>query len=310
MSLSMAARFGFISALVLFLSVPLHPQDRREEIPLQGSFLGEGWSAAEDVLPACGPEGGGEVAPSVLYADLPVIEKGLADKIIRMNPTEMIRVIIALKYQPHDVVARNVASAHTAEKQEIRGVIKAIHAKYASRRVQKSGPDADNYNNPDLVLTPEDQAVLQAAQEKHEALSLTLKKEAAALLAEELDSDQQSVRTVVAALGGEVEFGTICVNALVAKVPVGAIAQVAALDEVARVIEDKLREKKLDIAADATRVRDPSGSFWDNGYDGDNYEPAVLDCGTDMTHPGLTDSSGRSNFYAWYLVAVNGGVKV
>ncbi len=292
--------FIILTALLLFCPGTLLSDDFQEGVPLSGHYAGKPLPEA----PPAASEGAedGSARAALEYGDLPVIEKGLADKIAGMSPSEMVRVIIALKYQPQNVIARQVQANHAAEIAEIETTIKAINDRAMEARKISTGRDADNYQSGSLKPTAEEKEALDAISEKNEALSLVIKNETTALLSAVIKNDQEEVLTAIENQGGVVEFTTICFNAVIASVPVSALDRIAALDKVSRLIEDKLLDGNLTIADDATRVSDTNG-LWDNGQDGGLYDPAILDSGTDLDHPALEDSADRSNFYSWYLVA-------
>ncbi len=231
-----------------------------------------------------------------------VVSDGLRAIISKMDPSDTIRVIIWLNHQPQGVISKEVSESHAEEMKEIRQRLRAINTRYARHRKLDTPRDADNYLDPALILSGDDKDALRVVSEEHEALSLVIRDEIAGRLRGEVEADQQSVRHALEKLGATVEYGTVCVNALVAVLPVSAIDRAADINKVARISEDRCRQQCLDNADNATRITD-MGSLWDAGETGGIYDPAVLDTGTDLTHPGLDDEAGRTNFYSWYLVA-------
>ena len=279
------------------------PRDRANGVPLTGQHMGK-----PDLDPGDAPntveslDGTVIPVPPPIMQDIPVLSEALAEKAADLSPEEMIRVIIFLKYQPHDLLGKQVRDRRAAALRAIADRVASVNSRFLKQRNKNYTRDADNSADGVIDLTPEERELLKTATEQHEALSLEMKNELVALLSTEMTDDQAGIRTAVEGLGGIVEYGTICVNALVALVPVSALDGIASLDHVARIAEDVLTEGNLTNADDATKVSD-SGSFWPNGETGGIYDPAVLDCGTDLDHPGLEDSADRINFYSWYLVA-------
>ncbi len=290
-------------ALVFCLPQVLLSDDAKQGIPLQGEYVGPGQPSDSRPCEIDVDKAAEESPGSVLsFQELPVIEEALAQKAVGMGPTELMRVIIFLDYQPQDVIAQQVTDRHAEQLEQIRADAGAINAKYARKRNLQAPADAENYRQDILALSSEDAQTMRTIAERHEALSLTVKNEIVAALSVEIGDYQQSVKDAIEDLGGVVEFSTIAGNAVVALIPVGILDEVGNLDKIARVVEDKLMEAHLNIADDATRVGD-IGSLWDNGETGGLYDPAVLDSGTDLDHPALEDSNDRDNFYSWYLVA-------
>lgn len=248
-----------------------------------------------------GPEdGSGTAAPSPPFAELPVIGRDLFDRTALMSPIELVRVIILLDYQPQDVISREVQEKHAGELAGIRERVRAINSTALGTRDPEAPTDALNAAGRELDAGA--RAALRAAGEAHEALSAKMRNEIAWRLAAAVDPSQVEVQRSVEKLGGTVEFGTVCVNALVARVPAGSIERLAEAGGVARIHADRRMTGDLDNAAEALRVSDANG-LWDLSCTGGLYDPAVLDSGADLAHPALEDTSGRTNFWSWYLVA-------
>jgi len=223
----------------------------------------------------------------------------------RMNPDRKIRVIITLQHQPQDLISKQVCELHAEEMDEIRQRVKSINTGYSLSRNTGTSRDAENYLDPALLMSTSDRADLRQAAEDHEALSLEILDEINRRLRDAVEADRQKVRAALEQLGAEVEFGMVSINALVATVPVSSLEEIVAIDGVAWISEDGRTEAQLDTAAHATRVID-TGGLWESGFDGGLYDPAVLDTGADLAHPGLADSATRSNFNAFHLSAAAG----
>lgn len=250
-------------------------------------------------------EDGIESTPPPLAA-LPVLDTQLEQKIATLPGDEMLRVIVYLGHLPHDRVAAEVEARHSEERAELEGRVRDVLALSAARRDTALPHDADNL--PDLVRSwPAERAALEPLHQQHEALSLTMKNEAAAALKAELAPFVQRVRTEIEARGGEFEFSTIAGSTVVARMPAGWISNLAEHPDVLRVVEDSMLHSDLTIIDDATLVN-AAGGLWDSGYDGGIYDPAVIDSGLDLSHPGMVNSVSplRDNFWTWYLVAANG----
>ncbi len=252
-----------------------------------------------------GPEGEPpESGAGEVRQELPVLDRDLAGKLAAISPVELVRVIIFLNYQPQDVIAGEVRSSYEEELREIRQRAAAINGTYAMKRDPEAATDAANYTSEKFDLTEEDRAALRAVNEDHEALSTVISSEIAVRLAAEVQPSQDMIRKAIARLGGKVDFSTVCVNALVALVPAGALERLAETDGVARLVRDRRISGHLTNADNAVLIHEtPQDGLWDVGYTGGIYDPAILDSGTDLTHPGLEDATGRTNFWSWYLTA-------
>ncbi len=96
----------------------------------------------------------------------------------------------------------------------------------------------------------------------------------------------------VRAAGGEVIYRYRLVNALAARLPNHAIAQLEARPEVAAVFPDQQIESDLNVSVAAIGAN----TWWSNGLDGGIWDVAVVDSGMDKTHPafvGHTVVEGR-----------------
>ncbi|MCP4661765.1 MAG: S8 family serine peptidase [bacterium] len=233
------------------------------------------------------------------FSDLPVVDPDLLD-----TGRGMVRVLIFLDYLPHEVIAEQVAARHVAEYQALASQVNGIVERYAGARQLDAARDADNYASM-LGMKPKDQQALRELNEQREALSLTVKAEVTEVLRTELEAYRTPVVKALEQLGAEVEFTTIAGNAIVAMAPRHVLRDAAAIAGVGRIEADRLFHSQLDIAADATLVTSSAtgGSLWDNGFTGGVFEPAIVDTGTDRTHPGLADTGARTNFWSWYLTA-------
>ncbi len=295
----------FTQAILISTTLLITPvQAEMPGTPLQGEYIG-GLENSSENLPANDLSEDGIPVPSAQAQSRPVMDKSWSEKLSQMDPSEMVRVIIFLKNQPQSAVAREIKQKHAAELQSIRQEIRSIKDKYTAKRNERAVNDAANYSQKVLAPGSADQLALDTLNERNEAVSLKLKNDMAAALKARMKPDQNAVIAAIIGLGGEVEFNTIAVNAIIARIPAGAISKIAALPKVARISEDKVMDMFLNIADDASLVTSSltGGGLRDNAQCGGIYDPAVLDTGTDLNHPALKDGASRSNFYSWYLVA-------
>ena len=279
----------------------------QEGVMLEGRYIGpEKEDPVEPVGEEAAEDGGGAGNVSAL-ADLPVIEPDLMDQVRQMDPIEYLRVIIFLDYQPQDVIAGQVREKYASKIEDIRQEARAINARFAGERRRDLPRDSENYDSQLLEMDQAEKNAMRDLNARNEALALAIQREIAARLKTEVESHQSGVKAAIEQLGGEVEFGTTAGNAIIARVPAGSVAAIADIDAVARVVGDRLMEQHLTIADDATLVKSTKtgGGLWDNGQDGGAYDPAVLDSGTDLDHPGLEDATNRENHWSWYLVAAS-----
>ena len=290
---------AFLMAMALLM---VQAQADTQGTPLQGVYVGGMENAAENASDGAVSEDG---TPYPAAQARPVIDESWSEELAKMDPSEMVRVIVFLKAQPQEAVGREIRQKYATELESIRQDIKAIEDKYAAKRDEHAATDSVNYTREIMTPGSEDRLKMDALNERNEAVSLKIKLDMAAALKKANESDQLSVKAAITGVGGEVEFSTIAVNAIVARVPAGAIATIAALPKVARISENKKTGAHLNVADDATLVTSSysGGGLRNNGECGGIYDPAVLDTGTDILHPALIDGAGRTNFYSWYLVA-------
>jgi hypothetical protein len=271
-------------------------------VPLTGEYLGP----AE--VPAIGAAEELEKAGPALTEARPVLDPDLAAQAESMDSREMLRVVIFLKSSPSPAAADGPAAEQEAELQAIRDRMQEIiqaSNQYRADWLPFTDSDAENYEEMVGAMSEADRIELRQLGEQHETLSAEMARQTGARLAAALQPAQQRVREALAGLGGQVEFTTTAAGAVVALVPAGQVAQIARLPDVARVTNDKRMEGGLDVADDATLITStkPGGGLWDNSYTGGLYDPAVVDSGTDLSHPFLDADADRENHWSWYLAA-------
>jgi len=229
-----------------------------------------------------------------------VIAKSLADCVSRMEATDRLRVIIFLDSQPQDLLSREVQSRYADPMNAIKSDIKAIHKKYANLRELEAASDSERYANPALVMTQSDRDALNAALEAYESLSTVIANALRDRLLSVVPPYQQSLREYIEGFGGTVDPGLLGVNALTAEIAAGDLDRIARHEKVWRIAGDDLLQTDLDVVDDATLVNVPGG-LWSHGNTGGLFDPAVIDTGSDLGHPGLMNAAGRGNYFAIYL---------
>ncbi len=244
--------------------------------------------------------------PTLVSVEVPALDPRLASKSAAMSPDELVRVLIFLRPSPPPAEAQgSTLSALRADVSEVKGQIDDLLQQVGAYRdwQDESAPDSAQYEAYFQAMTQGDKETLRQLNQRHEELSLLVQQEQSARLAKAVSGVQDRVQGALEALGAVLDFTTIAGNVIVAQVPAGTVQEIAAMDDVARVAEDRLAHGHLNIADDATLVTSTlsGGGLWNNGYDGGLYDPAVVDSGTDLNHPFLDASAGRENHYSWYL---------
>ncbi|MBN2808508.1 MAG: S8 family serine peptidase [Deltaproteobacteria bacterium] len=247
-------------------------------------------------------------APAAL-ANLPVIGKGLAQRLENSRDDTLMPVIVYLAYQPQERVAQTVKGKYAGEKRAISEKVKKIWDSYAGFREPTTAVDGVNGKWEARASAAAGKLTLQELNHENEALSLTFNRELAAALAKVLAPSQEEVKKVVQKNGGTVISTLTAVNALIVMVPGKAVKKLAELKDVRRLVEDEKLKADLENAAAALLIAAPEngGSLWNQGFSGGSYDAAVLDTGADLTHPALADDSYRSNFFACQLDAAAAG---
>ena len=240
--------------------------------------------------------------------DLPVIDDKLTSKTERVAGDETLRVIVHLDYLPHAAVLENTLARHKTAVDRLETDRRSHLARMATKRDSKAKTDSANYAAMRSMNDAERQE-LADLHERNEALSAVIKQETTQQLRELIEPYQASVVDAIEKLGGNVEFTMIAGNTLVATLEAQAVAELAKIPGVMRVVEDSIMEGHL-VTADTSSMVDPSDAsllgLWDNAQDGGIYDPAVIDSGTDLQNPLVIDDANRSNWCSWYLVAANG----
>jgi len=125
-------------------------------ILLEGRYVGP---TQANPLPARDIEKGiGEDGEIIQTGPLPFIEERLAQAVAGIEPDEPVRVIIFLKYQPHNLIAAEVKARYALRRQNIDTRIKTILETNAARRDVNAAADSENYN-----------PALRSIHEEHEA---------------------------------------------------------------------------------------------------------------------------------------------
>ena len=256
----------------------------------------------------------GQARKTPPLATLPVIDDALTAKIASRLPgshgEQIVRVIIHLDSQPHVAVFQDTVKARKGEIDLLEKDRKDFLKRAAIQRNPSTNVDAESYATM-FNMSSADKQTLRTLNKRNEALSTELKRTTSARLKTLIDADQKPVIDAVTRFGGNVEFTTIAGNTIIATLPIGAIDLLANVPGIMRVVEDSLMEGHLNVADTSTMV-DPADTsllgLWDNGFDGGIYDPAIIDSGLDLSHPGMQNSVTplRDNFGSWYLVAANG----
>ena len=234
-----------------------------------------------------------------------MIDIALTKKLSVNEHADHLRIIVHLDYLPHAQVFENVRQLYQLEIASLEEDRRAFSQAQSAKRDFSTLLDAENYANM-YAMDKIERKQLRSINERSEQLATGISLEAGARLKNLLDADQAPVVSEIHRLGGNVEFTTIAGNTIVATVPPASVEALSRFPGVMRIVEDSLMEGFLDNADQSTMV-DPEDTsmlgLWDNGLTGGIFDPATIDSGLDMSHPGVTDKSGRTHFSSWYLVA-------
>ena len=305
--------FAGFSAVPVATAAPASPEQPASPRPQELSgFLDD--QSARKLATRSAPENAlmaedGTMRPASAVADLPVIDEKLSSRLRTSRAAdEMVRVIVHLDYLPHTQVFTQVLSEHRDEIRNLESERSNLLGRLKVTPDEEAVRDSDHYSKM-FAMTNGEQAELRSVSQENERLGTIIKSETTRQLKQLIDADQAPVQAVIRSLGGEVEFSMIAGNMMVAQLPASAIEAFAKTEGVVRIVEDQLMTGHLANAATSTMVdpADPTLSgLWDNGHTGGIYDPAIIDSGMDLNHPGMTDSADRTNFCTWYLVAANG----
>lgn len=238
---------------------------------------------------------------------VPVLDEELVSKAAALEADELIRVLIFLRSEAAD--REGLASSAAEEDLEaIRAQVKEVLERSNEYRDPSADTDAENYEHMMNAMSHEDRAMLRSLNERHEEVSAIILQGNAQRMREAVSAVQERTKSALEALGAVVNFTTTVGNITVAQVPAGKLQEIAAMEDVARVVEDTLAESHLTVADDATLVTSTmtGGSLWDNSFYGGAYDPAVVDSGTDLSHPFLDASTSREEHFSFYLAAGTG----
>ncbi len=184
----------------------------------------------------------------------PKIEPELEAKIPGAGPGEKIGIIIILKNQPQYNIVREVRKLYETELE--------VHER-ALKEAEKDSPEK-----------------ALAAREIHRIRG-EMMPQIASRISGEIGAEQATVEGRLRGLGANILYKYNAMNALAARVPVNLIRAISNWPEVAHISEDKQAEANLNVSTKTIRAQ----TWWNNGYQGGNWNIAVFDTGLDNAHP-------------------------
>lgn len=202
---------------------------------------------------------------------------------------ELKTVIIVLKEQPQAAIAAQIWAEKQAQLAEAGAELRQL-SPLSKWRQRNSAPLTRQQENA-LALQASQQALdettlarLQDKAQEVEALHQSARQEIYRRSLSRLQKSQSALVQQIEAMGGEVVHQYTLWNAVAARLPVERLAEVAALSEVAEVVEDGVLEPLLDVSVPTTGAP----AFWNAAYTGQGVDVAVVDTGIDASHPALS----------------------
>ena len=242
---------------------------------------------------------------TLVTAQIQTVAPRLKETVASQPENKMIRVIIHLDQDIQNIIRKDINTKYEKDMIDLKKQTKSILSSYSKLRDKKAYSDKENYSKSILQLSEDDKDYLFEIGAAKETLGLAIKDELKASMIGKTMQYQEEVIQEIISVGGVVEKQTTAGNCIIASIPADAVYYLSGNEKVIQITEDRQIQSHLDNADDATLVisSNPGGSFWDNDKTGGIFDPAILDSGTDLNHPALTDSPTRTNFYSWYLEA-------
>jgi subtilisin family serine protease len=202
---------------------------------------------------------------------------------------ELQPVIIFLLPQPQTQIARQVWEKTSPRLERLGAEMRALDPLHQA--LSKSDRPLSRQEEDALVqqfaLRPLDAAVqitLKRKADEMDALRQSARAEIARLSAVALQPSQDQLSQQIEAWGGEVVYRYLTLNALAARIPRQARAELEANPQVAEVMDDQPMEALLNNSTPTTGAP----FFWNLGYTGGGVDVAVVDTGIDSAHPALS----------------------
>jgi len=218
---------------------------------------------------------------------------GLVAITLSLAHADRTSVVVFLKDQPYLGIAREAKARFEPGIMAGEQAIQDIHRRHLALRSISRLDQPPAYE-----LTPlEKTQVTQAEQTVMNRID-DLRQEIVARTEQAVRGPQQTVAQAIEALGGTVNYHYLVYNALACLVPEDRIPEIRHMALVDRVVPDFLMQGFMNTSSHSMKV----DTFWQNGYTGGpNIGPwlAVVDCGIDWSHPGLSSHTHKdSTFHA------------
>ncbi|MFZ5807851.1 MAG: S8 family serine peptidase [Chloroflexota bacterium] len=202
---------------------------------------------------------------------------------------ELQAVIIFLRPQPQTQIAKQVWEKTNPRLEQLSSEMRALDPLHQA--LSKESRPLSRQEEVELVqqfaLRPLDAAAQKALKRKAEemdALRQSARAEIARLSAAALRPSQDRLSQQIEARGGEVVYRYLTLNAIAARIPRQARAELEADPQVAEVMDDQPMEALLNNSTPTTGAP----FFWNLGYTGGGVDVAVVDTGIDSGHPALS----------------------
>lgn len=211
-----------------------------------------------------------------------VIQPTLADRLATAGPDDMLDLLVVLRHQPAGPISRPIWASVQPQIDALSRQI-AAHSR-AILPTRSMTPSEEAIWQPAALSQPDRDAKRALALQLDDLVRQTRQQIFNDIVAA-VAPEQDAFAGVVASLGGVVTARIEIGNALGARLPAAAIAQLAANPSVARIDLDVFGEPELDVQAQSLGL--PTG-FWGEGIDGGVHDVGVLDTGVQQDHPALS----------------------
>jgi hypothetical protein len=238
---------------------------------------------------------------ALMIATTPVLSEELRSRILRMDPTEFIKVTIYMRSQPHISKLEEIRSEFEPQLKELESEIRQIKRDSMGDRpsmdeaAEKEYQSSEKYTSKEVSF--EESERLISLKEEIEWVKEDMRLRMLEASENVLADAQAETRSLIEGFGGTVLHVVGGFNIVEAQVPIGQLEALAkeptvlAIEEVRiakpRILDeptDPFPNGRLDTSTDSIGA----DVWWTDGIDGSNaYDFGVLDTGVQQNHPDL-----------------------
>ena len=221
------------------------------------------------------------------------LDKKLRDIIKGGDINETVSVIVVLVKQPAHDISVEVKAEYEPQFDEItehaRAIYKRIKPLLGTKEEIRSKSISEIIDTEQALLTEEEKRVLNETGIELEQKVTQMRKEILARSEPLVDEIQVPIIEKMEDNGCTIKYRGNIYNSIAADIPVSYLEELSKEPSIAMVSYDEIFNATLDVSADAI----DADYWWGQGYDGGNWDAAVVDTGIDGSHPALNVYAGK-----------------